>query len=451
MAGFFKKLLFWIPVGLGVFAVVYAVRSREAPTRIERDERTTAVRVVEAKSLRVVPRAVGHGSVKPGKVWEAVGEVGGTVVYRHPELQRGAILTAGTELLRIDPTDYRHAVAEIEANIRAADSQLALLDVRAVNTERSLAIEERNLALTRKQFERTRELLRRGAVSQSDADREERAVLAGEQAVQNLRNSVRLLPAERAAQRAQRDRLKSQLETARRNLDRTTVVAPFTCRIAAVNVELAQFAAKGQVLVEADSVDVAEVIAQVPMSRVLALLQARVGPALELGTVIPRLREELQAIVRLHSGDVAIEWPARFSRMSDTVDPRTRTVGVIVAVDQPYRQAQVGRRPPLIKNMYVEVELRGTPRPGAVVMPRAALRGNQVYVVGPENRLEFRAVEESFTQANFVVLRSGLEPGERVVVSDLPFAAEGMLLRPEPDPVASASLVAEATGVAPIR
>lgn len=451
MARFLKKLLFWIPVGLGVLAVAYAVRSREAPTRMELEERTTAVRVVEAKSLRVVPRAVGHGSVKPGKVWEAVGEVSGTVVYRHPELQRGAILAAGTELLRIDPTDYRHAVAEIEANIRAADSQLALLDVRAVNTERSLAIEERNLALTRKQYERTRELLRRGAVSQSDADREERAVLAGEQAVQNLRNSVRLLPAERAAQRAQRDRLKSQLETARRNLDRTTVVAPFTCRIAAVNVELAQFAAKGQVLVEADSVDVAEVIAQVPMSRVLALLQSRVGPALELGAVIPRLREELQAIVRLHSGDVAIEWPARFSRMSDTVDPRTRTVGIIVAVDQPYRQAEAGRSPPLIKNMYVEVELRGPPRPGAVVIPRAALRGKQVYVAGPENRLEFRAVEVGFTQANFVVLRSGLEPGERVVVSDLPFAAEGMLLGPEPDPVASASVVAEATGVAPIR
>jgi len=118
-------------------------------------------------------------------VWEAVGEVSGTVVYRHPELQRGAILPAGTELLRIDPTDYRHAVAEIEANIRAADSQLALLDVRAVNTKRSLAIEERNLALARKQFERTRELLRRGAVSRSDADREERSVLAGEQAVRH--------------------------------------------------------------------------------------------------------------------------------------------------------------------------------------------------------------------------------------------------------------------------
>ena len=451
MAGFLKKLLFWVPVGLGVLAVVYAVRSREAPTRIEPEERITAVRVVEAASVRVVPRALGHGSVKPGKVWEAVGEVGGTVVYRHPELRRGAILAAGTELLRIDPTDYRHAVAEIEANIRAADAQLSLLEVRAVNAKRSLAIEERNLALARKQLARTRELLRRGAVSQSEADREERAVLTSEQAVQNLRNSVKLLPAERAVQQAQRDRLKHALETARHNLERTTVVAPFTCRIAAVNVELAQFAAKGQVWVEADGLEVAEVIAQVPMSRVLALLQSRCRSAPEAGAVIPRLREEIRAVVRLRSGDVAIEWPARFSRMSDTVDPRTRTVGVIVAVDQPYREALAEGRPPLVKNMYVEVELRGSPRPEAVVIPRTALRGGRVHVVNGEDRLESREVVVDFTQANWAALRSGLTAGERVVISDLPFAGEGMLLRPEPDAAASARLVEEATGVTPVR
>ena len=451
MAGLLKRLLFWIPVGLGVLAVVYAVNSREAPKRVPPEERKTSVRVVPAASVAVVPRVLGHGNVKPGRVWEAVAEVSGTVVFRHPELQRGAILPAGTELLRIDPADYRLAVAEIEANIRVVDAQLASLDARARNTERSLAIEERSLVLGRKQLERTRELLRRDAVAQSEADREERSVLAGEQAVQNLRNAVRLLPAERAAQRAQRDRLKSQLETARRNLSRTTVVAPFTCRIAAVHAEVAQFAARGQVLVEADSVDVAEVIAQVPMSQVLALVRSGVGPAPEPGAVIPRLREALRVVVRLHSGDVAIEWPGRFSRMNDAVDPRTRTVGVIVAVDQPYRQALADRRPPLVKNMYVEVELRGPARPEAVVIPRAGLRGSQVYVVGPDDRLEFRDVDVGFTQANFALLRSGLDPGERVVISDLPFAAKGMLLAPEPDPAAAAGLVAEAEGATPLQ
>ena len=348
MAGRGRKLLIWVPIALGVAAVLWAVNARQGPERIPPEERTTSVRAVPATVADAVPRALGYGSVKPGKVWEGVAEVSGSVIFRHPELQRGAILAAGTELLRIDPTDYRLAAAQIEANIRAVEAQIAVLQARAVNTQRSLAIEERSLVLGRAQLERTRELLRRGAVSQSEVDREERSVLTGEQVVQNLRNAATLLPAERAVQEAARDQLKAQLETARRNLSRTTIVAPFTCRIAAVNVELAQFAAKGQILVEADSLDVAEIIAQVPIGRALTLLP----PSLELprdpGAVIPRLSEivDIQAVVRLRTGDVDIEWPARFSRLSDTVDPRTRTAGVIVAVDEPYRRVAAGQRPP---------------------------------------------------------------------------------------------------------
>ena len=272
MAGRGKKLLIWVPIALGVAAVLWAVNARQGPQRIPPEERTASVRTVPAAAVDAVPRALGYGNVKPGKVWEAVAEVSGTVIFRHPELRRGAILPTGTELLRIDPADYRLAVAQIEANIRAVEAQIAVLEARAVNTRRSLAIEERSVALGRTQLERTRELLQRGAVSQSEADREERSVLAGEQVVQNLRNAATLLPAERAVQEAARDQLRAQLETARRNLSRTTIVAPFTCRIAAVNVELAQFAAKGQILVEADSLDVAEVIAQVPIGRALTLL-----------------------------------------------------------------------------------------------------------------------------------------------------------------------------------
>ena len=453
MAGRGRKLLIWVPIALGVAAVLWAVNARQGPERIPPEERTTSVRAVPATVADAVPRALGYGNVKPGKVWEGVAEVSGSVIFRHPELQRGAILAAGTELLRIDPTDYRLAAAQIEANIRAVEAQIAVLQARAVNTQRSLAIEERSLVLGRAQLERTRELLRRGAVSQSEVDREERSVLTGEQVVQNLRNAATLLPAERAVQEAARDQFKAQLETARRNLSRTTIVAPFTCRIAAVNVELAQFAAKGQILVEADSLDVAEIIAQVPIGRALTLLP----PSLELprdpGAVIPRLSEivDIQAVVRLRTGDVDIEWPARFSRLSDTVDPRTRTAGVIVIVDEPYRQVKAGRRPPLVKNMYVEVELRGPPRPGAVVIPRAALRGNQVYVAGSDHRLHFREVEVDFVQTNFVVLRSGLAPGESVVISDLPFAVEGMRLATVVDRAAAAGLAADAGGAAPVQ
>ncbi len=453
MAGLIKKLLIVVPVGLGVLAVVYALGSRESPQRAAPEERTAFVRVVPAAAMDVAPRALGYGSVKPGRVWEAVAEVSGTVIFRHPELRRGAILRAGAELLRIDPVDYRLAANQIEANIRAVEAQIAVLEARAGNTERSLAIEERSLALNRKQLERTRELLRRGAVAQSEADREERVVLAGEQAVQKLRDAAKLLPTERAVQEASRDQLKARLETARRDLSRTTIVAPFTCRIAAVNVELAQFAARGQILVEADSLDFAEIVAQVPIGRALALLPPGLELRRDAAGGARRLRElvDIEAVVRLRTGDVDVRWPARFSRMNDTVDPRTRTAGMIVAVDEPYRHVTEGRRPPLVKNMYVEVELRGPPRSGAVVIPRAALRGDQVYVAGPDQRLRFREVVVDFAQTNFVVLRSGLAAGERVVISDLPFAVEGMRLAAVVDQAAADDLAAEGTGAAPVQ
>ena len=168
---------------------------------------------------------------------------------------------------------------------------------------------------------------------------------------------------------------------------------------------------------------------------------------------MPRLREAaaLQAVVRLRTGRGAAEWPARFSRISDTVDRRTRTVGVIVAVDDPYRRIVPGERPPLVKNMYVEVEIRGRPRPGAVVVPRGAITGGEVRIVGPDDRLRTREIEADFVQANFVVVRSGLEAGERVVVSDLPFAVDGMRLGPVEDEEALAALVAEAVGDAPVQ
>ena len=448
-----RLLLFVVPVALGLAAVGYAVKNWEGPQRLPPEERVTPVRVVTAPAVDVVPRALGYGSVTPGRIWEAVGEVSGTVIYRHPELEKGAILRAGTELLRIDPTDYRLAVAQIEANIRSTEAQLAVLDVRAANTKRSLAIEERSIDLARKELERKQRLVRQGTISQAAVDQEERAVLVGEQAVQNLRNSMNLLPAERSVLEATRDQLMAQLETARRNLARTTIVAPFNCRIAEVNVEKAQFAVQGKVLVVADSLDVAEVTAQVPIGNLLTLLPPDLDLPLEPGAPMSRLREVagLEAIVRLRTGRGDNEWAARFDRMSDTVDRRTRTVGVIVAVDDPYRQAVPGQRPPLVKNMYVEVEVRGRPRPGAVVIPRGALYGREVRIAGPDDRLRVREVEVDFVQTNFVVVASGLEAGERVVVSDLPFAADGMRLAPVEDEEALAALVAEAVGDTPVH
>ena len=101
--------------------------------------------------------------------------------------------------------------------------------------------------------------------------------------------------------------------------------------------------------------------------------------------------------------------------------------------------------------MYVEVEVRGRRRPAAVVIPRAALHGTRVRTVGSDNRLNIREIGVDFVQTDFAVVGSGLAAGERVVVSDLPFAVEGMRLTPVEDKAALEALVSQALGATPVQ
>ena len=448
-----KKFLIIPAIAVGVGAVVLAKSMNPGPEQRELQEAATKVRVIDAPVVNVIPRALGYGHVEPGKVWEAIAEVKGRVVDIHPRLKKGAILAAGTELLRLDATDYQLKVAEIEATVRSVRAQISELATKEKNTRASLRIDTKSLDLSAKDLERKQRLFKNKTVSQSAVDQEERNVLARRQSVQNLRNSLNLIPAERDVLRAQLALSQAQLDAAVLDLDRTVIIAPFDCRIAEVNVEKTQYAAQGKVLVIADGLAVAENEAQVPLERMIDLMPKQVANPFDTVSGTEDLTSVLglSAQVRLSGGGVQATWKARFARMSDTVDPKTRTVGVIVAVDDPYKKTIPGVRPPLTKNMFVEVELRGQPLADKVVIPRVALHAGKVYVATADNRLQIRSVKTAFRQTNFAVIDEGLSAGERVIVSDLIPAIDGMLLTPTADQSIIDGLVREATGVGEVR
>jgi len=63
-----------------------------------------------------------------------------------------------------------------------------------------------------------------------------------------------------------------------------------------------------------------------------------------------------------------------------------------------------------------------------------------VLVAAADDRLRRRPVEVLFSQGDVSVIAAGLEAGERVVVSDLVPAVEGMLLQVQPDEALAESL-----------
>ncbi|MGI9521372.1 MAG: efflux RND transporter periplasmic adaptor subunit [Hyphomicrobiaceae bacterium] len=432
------KLLIFPPIVIGGSVLWFAVTNRQPPPQVAIGEIAKPVRVITLAPRNVVPELVGYGSVQPENVWTGVAQVSGRVVYTNPLFRRGATLPAATELIRISPDDYKLAVAESEAQIRSAQAKLDELDVTEQNTTELLRIEEESLTLKQKAIDAKRELVQRGTVAKLSFESELRDLLGQKKAVQDLRNSLRLIPTQKTVQAEQIHVNNSKLETAKLNLKRTSIRLPFNARISSVDVEVSQFVQTGSKIGSADGTASAEITAQYPLDRLRKFFDAlrKAQPDKKRSFATRQAFAQsigLHSIVRLNTGDQDIEWRGRVARLNDTLDEQTRTIGLITVVDAPYAQSKPGTRPPLVKGMFVEVELRANAFKDKLIIPQSAVHSQQVYVAGKDNRLEIRKVELGYEGDNYVILANGVSNGERIVVSDLATPSEGMLLEPSED------------------
>ncbi len=445
-----RRLLLIPPVILGVLAIVILKACSEGPKKKAFTEVSRKVRVIEAPSVAVVPRAIGYGTAQPGKVWQSVAQVRGKIVEVHPHFEEGELLKAGTVILRIDPTQYEFAVSQFEAGTREIRAQLAEFETNAENLNALLEIEVRTLALNEKELKRKRQLLSQNAIPASEADQEERNYLAQQNKVRQMQNEISLLPPQRENLQARLALAEAQLADAHYDMENTVIEIPFYARIAQTPVEISQFVNVGTLMAEADGVDVTEVIANVPLSKMRNLVHPGNGkpvpftPDFDMTSVIESFG--LSAKIRINDGAFQAEWDARVTRVLENMNPTTRTFGVVTAVDNPYLKAIPGVRPPLVKGMFCEVELRAKPRPEMVIIPRSVLQDGAVFIADGESRLRKRTITTAFFQTDFVAVSSGISPGEHVVVSDPVPAIEGMLLEVVNDSGLQERMIAQATG-----
>jgi multidrug efflux pump subunit AcrA (membrane-fusion protein) len=429
-----RKLLILPPLVVGVAVVIFFVKRREGPAREVADEISRAVRVVTIEKRDVVPRVIGYGTVRPARTWSAVAEIAGRVAEVSPLLKEGEVVPAGHTLLRIDDTDARLEVARLRADADGYGAQLAKLDLTQKNVETLLAVEKRSLELAERETDRLDALAKRGSATAAEVDAQRRVLLTQRTAVLNLENQLRLLPSEQDQLKAQLKATEARLARAQRDVERAVLVTPFACRIETVSVEETQSVSPGQTLATAYDIQVAEVEARIALQQARHLFhpEARRHVLRNLVAGVDWSGLGIEATVRLRLPGQIFERQARFARAAPGLAPGTRAVGVVVAVDQPYEGAVPRESPPLIKGMFMEVELRGRPYENRIVVPRAAIRAGRVYLAGVENRLVIRPVAVDFVQGEEAILASGLEEGDRLVVSDLIPAIEGMLLAPQP-------------------
>jgi len=440
-----KLIFITLPaLALGGGLLVYIIMNRHAPAQLAVAERATAVRIVKAEEIPLAPRITGYGLVRPTRVFEAIPEVGATADYVNPHLEKGAILPKGTVLLKLSPADFKLAVAQAKANIRAAQAKLDELQISRKNQLAALAIERESLVIKSRDLERVKKLVASGTNSQAALDAGQASWLVQQQKVLNLKNSLALLPTTREVQQEQIAVNQSRLKTAELNLARTTLTLPFTARVSQSTVQVGQFVRAGQVAASLDGVGSAEVAAQVSINDMLGLHRAdpaaQAKPAISPEAMTRFLHDMgLRAVVHLRLGKQTLSWPATVDRISDTIDQKSGTLGVIVRIKTAYSGAKPGQRPPLTKGMFVAVTL-STPAIKGIVIPRSALRHGKVLIADADNRLRRRAVTARLVQGEVALITRGLKPGERVVVSAPSPVIEGMLLQASEDKALESAL-----------
>ena len=352
--------------------------ANDAPTPL-----TVRVRTIETESIEL--KVHSQGSVVPSTVSQLIPEVSGRVTWTSPNLVAGGYFEAGQELARIDDLDYRNAQDRANAALKRATAEVEH---------------------AKYEYGRLRSLAERKLVSRSA-----------------LENGLR---AYRVTQAAFED-AQANSEQAQENVKRTVLRAPFTGLVRAENIDIGQFASRGQPIATLYANDVVEV--RLPIAdRQLAFLNL---PPLRNGN----FPEDMQPTVKLSAdyGGQTREWFGKIVRAEAEIDTSSRMVQLVARVEsaEDSQDLSVG--------LFVTAEIAGLAVENIVRLPRSAIRDdNQVLVVDTENRLRFRDIQPLRLYKDNVLINAGLIPGERVCVSTVQTAIEGMAVNPVADSSAQA-------------
>ncbi|NOR80635.1 MAG: hypothetical protein GQ529_07340 [Methyloprofundus sp.] len=435
---FFKDLTQrrFFPIALIVCLIIAIALVKLQPKMVHEPSAAliTPVNVIEVNPFDVRPAILGFGTVEPDILLESKSEVAGKITYVHPQLRNGAILPKDTVIIRIEQEDYQLALQQAQATAASHRAQFREIQLQKSNLQTELTIVRKKLKLAKVELSRIESLVKKNSISKSSRDTQQVNVLKLQQEVQKLIHQLKTLPEQIANAEAALANAESIVETQQRNLGRTVIKLPFNARISQRAIDENQYISKGALLYSAQTTDKILINGQFALQHFRTLAkdfkgnEALLKEAFLSGFSSDTFKQlGLSAKVRLADNDSPF-WQANVERISSQLDPNTRTLGIVVSVDNPYAQIIPGTKPPLMQGMYTEIVLQGKAKTFYVI-PRDALHENEIFIVNKQNQLERRSVEHIQVQGKMVLLTTGLQAGEQLIVSDVFPAIPGMQVK----------------------
>lgn len=443
----------FVALGLGVVIAVALVKSRAPLEHSAAEMPRRDVETITAGPIPFRASITAYGSVQPAITLDSMAEVSGKIGYVHPNLKAGETIPAGTVVVRIEAEDYELSLQQTREDLKGSRSALQELEAEEKSTRRSLELARKNLTVGEAEYARLQDIYEKRLIAKSALDVEEQKVIQLRQQVEDLQGRLDGFDSRRRSIEAQIARAEQEVQNRTTILGRTEISLPFDARIGTVSIDPNEFVTVGAPLFEAIDLKGVEISAQLPiqsMRQLVSHLEDRDDMAQQFVQTGGRINDSLglSARVRLVSDMPSAVWDARVLRISEAIDATRQTLGVVVGVDNPYDKIIPGRRPPLLKGMYTAVDLFAPVR-DALVIPRKAIHEGRVYVANADDRLEIRPLEIQLTQGDIAVVRSGIDGGERVIVTDLIPVIDGMPLRVLPSAEAETDLRRRALGETP--
>jgi RND family efflux transporter MFP subunit len=410
---------------LSILALFYITKPE--PERRDTGNTATLAEVIRAQTRPTNLSVSGNGTAWPKVDLTLVSKVSGEVVYLAPNLHEGDFFRKGEPLIRIDPRPYGLAVESLQAQVRQGDIELERLQQEKKNSEADLELAEAEAKLAERDLERERELVRRGTHSNASRDKAETAWIASLKKVQTIKNQLALWPGNHAAAEARLQQLRAQLEDAKLNLEHTQIAAPFNGRVLSRLVEVGQFVNIGAKLAEVYDPMIMEIPLDIPMEEFQWIDTSALSGAGASRRAPPPNAPKAEA--RLTVGRNTYKWQGVVSRVDAQIDQTTRTVGLIIEINNQSYQPSTESAGALVPGVFLEVEIEGRLLDNIVVLPRGAIDQNNIVYLSNEDHLAVRKVSILRVADGLAYIDGGIESGELVVVSPLGAPVEGMPLK----------------------
>lgn len=376
----FKIVLPIVILCIGLLGSAYLKSSGPKPQRKPPRKMISLVQVMPLQKGDETVSVQAMGTVVPAREVTLESRVPGEIVWTHPEFAPGGFLTAGEEVLRIDPTDYQLDLARKKSQVAEAAYKLKL------------------------------------ELGHQEVAKREWQLLKGNKSAEDSDLALRRPHLEKA--RADLAAAKAELKGAELNLERTRITAPFNAVVRERHVETGSQVTAMESLADLVGTDEYWVRVSVPVDRLRWIRIPRTAAG------------EGSAVAIRYGTDAQVRTGTVIKLLSD-LEAEGRMARLLVSVDDPLDLSNpASDRPPLLIGEYVQVGIRGRELTDVFRIPRSALRdGERVWLAAPGDTLSIRQVDPIWRESDTVLLRDGLQSGDRLILSDIAAPVEGMPLR----------------------